>query len=133
MKRLITFIRTVDNKGIIKTISEPIDLDSINFVLDDSMKENSAFIDADIPKPINIPNKRTVLLYNLETKGIEVHYEDIHFEEMTPTEKIEFLYSENEKLCTENSNLKEELNLTQLALFDLDNKLNGTGEGDSNG
>lgn len=129
MKRLITFTPVVDadgvNKGIIRTISDPIDTDAINFVIDESVKENSAYVDVDIPKPPSIFGKRTVLIYNRETNVIEVTYEDIEPSELTLPEQLEYLITRNKILEVENEELHQELELTQAALLELDKQVNG--------
>ena len=129
MKRLITFTPIVDtegvSKGIIRTISDPIDTEAINFVIDESVKENSAYVDADIPKPPSIFGKRAVLIYNRETCVIEVTYEDIEPSQLTLPEQLQYLRAQNEVLKNENAELREELELTQAALFELDAQVNG--------
>lgn len=125
MKRLITYEPVIGEdgakKGIIRTISEPVDTSSITFNIDDSMVDNAAFVEADIPKPAHIPGKKATLLYDIETSIVEVVYEDIEESELTGSELLIYLREQNKIL-------REELELTQAALFEIDNKVNGGAE-----
>lgn len=129
MKRLITYVPVKDSeeikKGLIISISEPIDLDSITFNMDETATKNTVFVEADIPKPSTIPGKKASLLYNFNTNVIEVVYNDVSFDEMTLPEKLEFLLNKNLTLQEENESLKQELSLITKVLTEVDNKLNG--------
>ena len=88
MKRLITYMKMADGRGLIQSISDPIDTDSISFVIDESMMDKTLFVDADIPKPVEIENKKAQLYYNFESNVIEVEYEDIELDALSPAEKL---------------------------------------------
>lgn len=127
MKRLVTYKIENDKKKVI-SISAPIDESNIK---DDSyLNSNCGYIDANFNEPTPIENKKTTLYYNSDTQMIEVEYSDITFSDLTPIEKINSLKKENETLLNENTSLKEiinslkeELELTQLALFEVDAKI----------
>lgn len=125
MKRLITYMKMADGRGLIQSISDPIDTDSISFVIDESMMDKTLFIDADIPRPVEIENKKAHLYYNFESNIIEVEYDDIEIDTLSPAEKLKYLLSENKRLSEENESLRSELDLTHEALFELDAKVNG--------
>lgn len=129
MKRLISYVPVKDEngtkKGLITSISEPVDLDSITFKMDESAEKNTLFVEADIPKPMKISGKKSSLLYNFDTNTIEVSYSDVSFDEMTLSEKLVYLQEQNQLLQTENNTLKQELTLINNVLTEVDNKLNG--------
>lgn len=136
LKRIISYYEaTTENNeriGIVTSISDVVDVDSIKFNFDntdaDDLDEHSAFIEADIPKPVDIPGKVAVLAYDLSLNTLFIKYDDACEEEMTPSQRLEYLMKANQQLVGENEQLKKELELTQAALFELDTQLNGGAE-----
>lgn len=113
MKRIVTFI--VENgRNKIQSISAPMRAEDISVDLDPS---TYGVVDANFIAPQGVDGKKTLMYYNADTQMIEFEYVDIGFEDLNPQQRIEFLKEENAKL-------KEELNLTQTALFDLDRLVN---------
>ena len=118
MKRLVTFIKE-DNKNIVTSISAPLNEDDLDINIFD---ENTyGLIDENFIEPIIPQNKKLIMYYNSETSMIDFEYSDINFEDLSPADKIKMLKEEN-------NNLKQELELTQMALFELDWAINGTEE-----
>lgn len=116
MKRLVTFIKE-DNKNIVTSISAPLNEDDLDINIFD---ENTyGLIDENFVEPIIPKNKKLIMYYNSETSMIDFEYSDIDFEDLSPADKIKMLKEEN-------NNLKQELELTQMALFELDWAINGT-------
>lgn len=118
MKRLVTFCIDENGKKRVQSISAPIAETDIDLELDTNVY---GLIDAVYVDPLPIEGKKMILYYNSDTQLIETEYTDIGYEDLSPQEKIEFLKEEN-------ANLKAELELTQMALFELDWMINGGGE-----
>lgn len=115
MKRLVTFYVDANGRNRVQSISAPMPTDEISLDLDPTM---FGLIDEEYTDPILIDGKKIELYYNAITQMIETEYVDIGYEDLSPQEKIEFLKEEN-------ANLKAELELTQMALFELDWMING--------
>lgn len=115
MKRLVTFCIDENGKKRVQSISAPIAETDIDLELDTNVY---GLIDAVYVDPLPIEGKKMILYYNSDTQLIETEYNDIGYEDLNPQEKIEFLKEEN-------ANLKAELELTQMALFELDWMING--------
>lgn len=115
MKRLVTFCIDENGRKKVQSISAPLNETDIDLELD---TRTYGVIDADYVDPLPIDGKKMILYYNSDTQLIETEYSDIGYEDLNPQEKIEFLKEEN-------ANLKAELELTQMALFELDWMING--------
>jgi hypothetical protein len=74
--------------------------------------DTMALIDGTFEFPQLISGKLTSLWWNPKTKLIEIEVREPGFDDLTSTEKIEFLIKEN-------AVLRAELDLTQAALFEL--------------
>lgn len=120
MKRIVTYVE-VDGRKKVLSISAPISEDKI--ITDENLSSDYGIIDANYTTPTSIENKKMTLYYNSDSKTIEVEYTDIEFSDLTANEKINKLKAENDALLAENTSLKEELELTQLALFEVDAKI----------
>ncbi len=116
MKRLVTYTLLEDGRKKIVSISAPIE-DNIDI----GFGENCGFIDNDFIMPEAIEGKKTELYYDEASQSVLVDYVDITFEDLTPIDQVKYLKEEN-------ANLKAELELTQMALFELDWMINGGGE-----
>lgn len=136
-KRLVTYI--VENeKNKVLSISAPIGESDIN--VDEYLSNGYGIIDADFETPIVPKDKKLVMYYNDETKMIEFEISDLSFEDLSGVEQVKILKEKvdtltnannelqeiNQNLTTEleevksnSENLKSELELTQLALFDV--------------
>lgn len=125
MKRLITYTKLEDNRGLITSISNPVDTESISFSFIDNSQENTVWVDETLPNVQQIEGKTYHLYINLDTNVIEVEYEDISFDNLSMSQKLEYLFAENVKLKEENETLRSELDLTHSALFELDAQLLG--------
>ena len=116
MKRLVTFVKQ-DNKNIVTSISAPLSEEDLDInVFDENMY---GIIDENFVEPIVPKNKKLIMYYNSETSMIDFEYLNIEFEDLSPVDKIKLLKEEN-------NSLKQELELTQMALFELDWAINGT-------
>lgn len=115
MKRLVTFYIDENNRKRIQSISAPMLEKDIDLELDPNVY---GLIDEQYVDPLPIDGKKIELYYNSDTQMIETEYVDIGYEDLTPQEKIDYLKEEN-------ANLKAELELTQMALFELDWTING--------
>lgn len=115
MKRLVTFYIDENNRKRVQSISAPMLEKDIDLELDSNMY---GLIDEQYTDPLPIDGKKIELYYNSDTQMIETEYVDISYEDLTPQEKIDYLKEEN-------ANLKAELELTQMALFELDWAING--------
>lgn len=109
MKRLVTFCIDEAGRKRVQSISAPISESDIDLELDTTIY---GLIDADYIDPLPIEGKKMILYYNSDTQLIETEYTDIGYEDLNPQEKIAYLKNEN-------TNLKAELELTQMALFEL--------------
>lgn len=136
-KRLVTYI-TENEKNKVLSISAPIGESEID--IEEYLNSGYGVIDGDFEAP-NVPkDKKLVMYYNAETKIIEFEILDLSFEDLSGVEQVTFLKDKvdtltnsnnelqkiNQDLTTEleiiksnNESLKGELELTQLALFDV--------------
>lgn len=110
MKRIVTY-SIFEDKLIVQSISAPVDETTI-----DELPENTGLIDAGFTDPAYIPGKITTMYYDKENQIINVEYRDKEFEDYSNPEKIKMLKDEN-------SNLRAELELTQMALFEVTEQL----------
>lgn len=114
MKRIVNY-KKVNDKYEVIYISNSMTNEIANKI---AIQDNYAIIDADFNYPPEIDGKMIKLFYNKETNIIEFEYIDVDFEQLTTSQKLEILKKENEEL-------KSELELTQLALFELDAYVSG--------
>jgi len=87
LKRIVNYNKLEDGKLLVVSISNPID----DAELPTDISERVGLINTDYIEPIKIEGKIAIQYYNIETQSINVEYRNITSDDMTITERLDYL------------------------------------------